>query len=113
VALGIVSRRIPLGWSWWDKSLGDALYAVAVYLVLRIAFPTWPSLKTGVAAALCCAAIELFQLTGIPAAHAQLPVVRWLVGTQFSLHDLASYFVGILAVAALDKLWRRRWNAYT
>lgn len=113
VLLGIVSRRLPLGWSWWDKSLGDALYAVAVYLVLGIALPTGPPRKLGAAAALFCAAIELFQLTGIPAAHAEFPAVRWLLGTRFSAHDLACYFVGILAIGALDMLWRRRWNAYT
>jgi hypothetical protein len=113
VLLGIGSRRLPLGWNWWDKSLGDALYAVATYLVLRIASPACPPHKLGTAAALFCVAIELFQLTGIRAAHARLPVVRWLVGTQFSGHDLTCYFVGTLAIGALDMLWRRRWNAYT
>ncbi len=39
VALGLVSRRSPTGLPLWDKSLGDALYAVAVYLVLALLQP--------------------------------------------------------------------------
>jgi len=113
VILGIVSRRLHVGLDWWDKSLGDALYAVAVYLVFSLAFPRWGAPRTGSIALLFCVAIELFQWTGIPAAHARLPLVRWLIGTQFSPRDLLCYLVGVLAIASLDSLWRRRSNAYT
>ena len=36
VALGLLSRLRPLGWFVYDKSLGDALYAIAAYLVLAL-----------------------------------------------------------------------------
>ena len=42
VALGLVSRLYPMGVRWFDKDLGDALYAVAAYLVLALACPRWP-----------------------------------------------------------------------
>jgi hypothetical protein len=113
IALGLASRRLRFGLPWWDKSLGDALYAVAVYLVLALVFPQWSIRRTGAGALLFCAAIELFQWTGIPAAYARLAVVRWLIGTQFALHDLLCYLVGVLAIASLDSLWRRRTIAYT
>jgi hypothetical protein len=63
VALGLLSRLCP----GYDKSLGDALYAVAAYLALALALPRrHPLLVAGLALALCLA-VELFQATGIPA----------------------------------------------
>lgn len=113
VALGIASRRVHLGLLLWDKSLGDTLYAVAVYLVLSLAFPRWSIPTLGRVALLLCLGLELFQLTGIPAAHAHLGVVRWLIGTRFAWHDLTCYLVGCLSIAMLDGLWRRRATGYT
>lgn len=112
VILGFLSRRVLLGIQWWDKSLGDVLYAVAVYLVLAIAAPDWSPRRLGVATLLLCTAVELFQLTGIPAAHSHSAIVRWLIGTHFSPQDLVCYLVGVLAIVGLDSLWRRGRNAY-
>jgi hypothetical protein len=48
---------------------------------------------------------ELFQATGIPARHADLAFVRWLLGTTlFSWHDVACYPIG---VALLDRAFLR------
>lgn len=112
VTLGFLSRRVSLGIQWWDKSLGDVLYAVAVSLVLTMAAPAWSPRRLGITTLLLCAAVELFQLTGIPAAHSHSVIVRWLIGTHFSPHDLACYLVGVLAIVRLDSLWRRGRNAY-
>jgi hypothetical protein len=49
-----------------------------------------------------CWAIEAFQATGIPARYAHLSIVRWLLGTTFSWHDMFCYSIGIAVVAALD-----------
>lgn len=103
VALGLASRLQPIGWYPYDKSLGDALYAVAVYLVLALVRPRWrPATRAGAALAFCLA-IEAFQLTGVPARYASFTPVRWLLGTHFAWHDVACYFVGIAAVALLDR----------
>jgi hypothetical protein len=41
VALGLFSRLRPIGWSLYDKSLGDILYAVAAYLALALLLYRW------------------------------------------------------------------------
>ncbi len=106
VALGIVSRLYPVGFPLWDHSLGDALYAVAVYLTLALTF----HLRTRTVAPLAlvlCLLVEFFQATGIPARYRNLGIVYWLIGTEFSWHDIACYCVGVAAITALDYLLLR------
>ncbi|HEY7153447.1 MAG TPA: DUF2809 domain-containing protein [Gemmataceae bacterium] len=102
-----MSRRYPIGWFLYDHSLGDVLYAVAVYLVLALLCRRGPAVVAPLALAACWA-IEAFQATGIPARYAHLSLVRWLLGTTFSWHDMFCYVVGIVATAALDHVWLRR-----
>lgn len=107
VLLGVASRRLPLGLPWWDKSLGDGLYAGAVYLALALLRPAAsPARLAGITLALCTA-IELFQLTGLPARYAAFPAVRWLLGTRFAWHDLACYLAGVALLLCVDILWLR------
>jgi hypothetical protein len=104
VALGVLSRLYPLGWFVYDKSLGDALYAVAAYLALALVLHRrLPALVAALALAFCLA-VECFQATGIPARNAHLGAVRWLLGTAFSWHDVACYFVGVAVAFGLDVL---------
>ena len=66
--------------------------------------------NVGVAAAafLVCAAIELFQLTGVPAQLAQeWPPIAWVLGVGFSAADLVAYAVGAVAAALVDSALRR------
>ncbi|MBL8177812.1 MAG: DUF2809 domain-containing protein [Bryobacterales bacterium] len=102
---GLVSRAAHTGFILVDKYLGDALYAAMVYVILRMARRFKP-----VAAwtALIMAAIELFQLTGIPAGllhseHIAVRVGARLMGSTFSLPDLAAYAAGILCIAGVDR----------
>jgi hypothetical protein len=104
LVLGIASRRMPLGVSLWDKSLGDALYAVAVYLVFALAVPSAPPSALALAAFAFSFAVELFQLTGIPATLGQEHGwLGWFLGTTFAWHDVACYAIGVLAIAALAR----------
>src|SRR5947209_9884817 len=98
VALGLLSRLRPLGRPVWDRSLGDVLYAVAAYLALALVLYRKPPALVAVLALVLCLAIESFQATGIPAAYAHLGIVRWLVGTTFSWHDVGCYGVGVLFI---------------
>jgi len=107
VALGLLSRLRPLGWSFYDKSLGDVLYAVAVYLVLALVLYRRSLCLIAPLALVLCLAVESFQATGIPARYAHLPAVRWLLGTRFSWHDVACYCVGTALVATADVLLLR------
>jgi hypothetical protein len=105
IATGILSRLIHTGVAVFDKYLGDALYATMVYGILR--------LLSGAAASAVCAmvvmtAIELFQLTMIPA-H-MLASKHWmtrLMGVEFSFLDLLAYGVGIGCIYLVDSTQRK------
>jgi hypothetical protein len=106
LTLGILSRRVPIGVHVWDKALGDALYAVAVYLALALVRPSGSPLSRALTAAGLCAAIEAFQLTGIPMTLARTPL-RWLLGTSFAWEDLFYYAIGLAAIAWIDNRFLR------
>ncbi|MCC2669773.1 MAG: hypothetical protein K0Q72_2244 [Armatimonadetes bacterium] len=112
IALGVASRRYVLGLPWWDKSLGDVLYAIAVYLTVLLVRPRISPGLAAAATAVFCIAIELFQLTGIPARYASVPLVRWTLGTRFAFHDLVCYGIGVGVIALLDRLAFRAGRAY-
>ena len=104
ITLGLLSRLVHSGNVIFDKYLGDALYAAMVYAILRLLRPGAP---VTLWAALIMLAIELFQLTLIPAhmlSNPQLAVRLFarLLGTEFSFLDLAAYAVGIACVRLAD-----------
>ena len=97
IALGLLSRTLRLGWVWWDKYLGDALYAAMVYALIRLVWPAKPS-RIAALAMTVMAAIEIFQLTRIPAhllASQHFRLAARLLGTEFSWLDLLAYAAGI------------------
>ncbi len=103
VVLGILSRSRPIGWYPYDKSLGDLLYAVAAYLVLALLLPRRsPTSITALALGLCLA-VEVFKLTGIPEQLSHWGIVRWVLGSTFSWHNLACYGLGIAGIWGLDR----------
>jgi len=107
IALGLLSRLRPVGWPLYDKSLGDVLYAAAAYLALALLRPRWRSVLVAALALFLCLAVECFQATGIPARHSDLWVVRWLIGTEFSWHDVGCYVVGVAVLLGADRLLLR------
>jgi len=87
--------------------VGDALYAVLIYLVVSFVFVRRGSRQNAVIAVLFCAAVEFLQLTGLPAAAATVfPPSRYLLGTTFSSLDLVAYMIGVLTAATVST-WRR------
>jgi Protein of unknown function (DUF2809) len=105
VAAGLLSRVAHTGVRLLDKYLGDALYAAMVYVLFRL---TGRIARVAVWAAVAMTAIELFQLTRVPAGmlHSGYPAVRVfarLLGTEFSPLDLLAYGVGIGCIAAVDR----------
>ena len=108
LAIGILSRVVSTGSPLTDKYLGDALYAIAIYLVLAIfrpqRAPRWRAMLTTVAVL----AIECFQLTGWPADWREEASFFWrglsvVLGTTFGWWDVLAYLVGIAAVWSLDE----------
>jgi hypothetical protein len=107
VVLGIVSRRWPIGWWPYDKSLGDVLYAVAAYLTLALLLWRRGPAVVAPLALTACLAVETFQATGIPARYAHIGLVRWVLGTTFAWHDIGCYVVGVAVITGIDLLMLR------
>jgi hypothetical protein len=104
IALGILSRIVHTGLVIFDKYLGDALYAAMVYTLLRL---RWKTAGVAIPAMACMTAIELFQLTRIPAQllssdHLAVRLCARLMGTEFSFLDLLAYAVGIGCIYLAD-----------
>lgn len=104
IAAGILSRTAHTGLVVFDKYLGDALYAAMVYAILRLFVRAAPAALYATAVMI---AIELFQLTLIPAhmlanGNAIVRICGRLLGTQFHLADLVAYAVGIACIYLMD-----------
>ncbi len=107
--MGIFSRVVHTGFAVFDKYLGDALYAAMVYGILRLGSPPAPS---AIWAMVVMTAIELFQLTMIPAhmlasEHWMTRICARLMGVEFSFRDLLAYGVGIGCIYLLDSSQRK------
>ena len=104
---------IQTGWIILDKYLGDALYAVMFYVILRLCWPVAPARRVAIAAIAIMTALEFFQLTLIPLHMLASPnlfirVTARLLGTEFSFLDLLAYAVGIGCLWLVDSRIRRR-----
>ncbi|MCJ1708017.1 DUF2809 domain-containing protein [Microbacterium sp. VKM Ac-2923] len=97
----IVSRGLPSSPA--TDIAGDALYAVAVYTGLVLLLPRARRGAIALAAAGWCGAVELLQLTGVPATLAErMPPVALVLGTGFDARDLAVYAAAVLVVSSVD-----------
>ncbi len=114
IAMGILSRVVHTGVAVFDKYLGDALYAAMVYAILRL-------LSRAAASAVCAmvvmTAIELFQLTMIPAhmlasEHLMTRICAQLLGVEFGFLDLLAYGVGIGCIYLADSSQRKGGEDY-
>lgn len=94
-----VSRGSGLG----ADLAGGALYAALVHLlVLLVARRTRPAAAATVALA-ACVAVELAQLTPVPAAAvAAWPPAAYVLGSTFVPTDLLAYAAGVAVVARVD-----------
>lgn len=87
---------------------GGALYAALVQLLVLLAVPTVrPAVAGGVALA-TCVAVELGQLTPVPALLAGAwPPAALVLGTTFVVTDLLAYAAGVVVVGTLDAVRAR------
>jgi hypothetical protein len=90
-----------------DK-LGDLLYAVLVAFGVWLLAPRARAVVIGGAAGAWCLAVELLQLTEVPAAAAEVtPLARLVLGSGFDAWDLPAYAVGVLVALVVVRLSRR------
>lgn len=93
----------------WTDAAGDALYAVAAYLLVLVVAPRALPVAAAAVAAAWCLAVELLQLTGLPRAIGEaFPPARLVLGTGFDVRDLVVYVVAVALAAGVDVLVMRR-----
>lgn len=109
----IVVIATGLGVHTWVKGdvggfVGDALYAVLVFVLVSLVVPRAHLLLTAGVSLTFCWGIELLQLTGIPAVLSRtVPGAALVLGSTFQPMDLLAYAVGVGAAAGVDAVSRR------
>ena len=108
VALGLGVRMAGGGGAFAQHS-GTALYAAMVYAGVFVLVPRAKPWAAGLAAIGFCWAVELFQLTGIPAdLSARSLIARLVLGSHFDATDLIWYVMGVLPLVMLHQLAQPR-----
>jgi hypothetical protein len=103
VVAGLALRHFASGAI--SKYGGVALWAALVYALLVIVRPHAPRAGVALVALAISWAVELFQLTPIPAAlSARHALFHLVLGDTFHAPDLAAYPLGIALAAAIDVL---------
>ncbi len=107
VAVGVMSRTYRTSSHFWNKQLGDILYAVAAYLMIVLTLRRRPIPDSMTLAFFFCVGIELFKLTAIPyQLRGKLPC-HWLLGTTFDVYNIVFYLAGVALIAIVDSLLLR------
>ncbi|WP_433360903.1 DUF2809 domain-containing protein [Streptosporangium sp. CA-115845] len=107
VAAGLTVRAVTGGW--FGKYAGDALYTVLVYALIVLVWPRITPARAALGALAFSWAVELAQLTPVPAALSEVSVVaRLVLGSTFGAADLVAYAAGATLAASAHALLRRR-----
>ncbi|WP_342646099.1 DUF2809 domain-containing protein [Mucilaginibacter sp. CSA2-8R] len=102
IATGLVSRKITFIPLW----IGDALWAVMIYLLMRMILIQIPIFKIATWSLAFCFAIEISQLYQAPCInHIRSTLIGHLVlGQGFLWSDLVAYTGGILTIAIVESM---------
>ncbi|MGI6877354.1 DUF2809 domain-containing protein [Microbacterium sp. gxy059] len=91
-----------------SDAAGDVLYAVLIVLLVAFLAPRAPWWAIGSVALAWCVAVELLQLTPLPAQWGSaFPPLLLVFGTTFSAADLVFYAAGVALAAGVDGALRR------
>lgn len=111
MSLGLLSRRlntyIP---DFIDLFLGDSLWALMIYFLIRMLFINWSKKKSAFIGLLFCFVIELSQLYH----NSWIDAIRkttlggLILGYGFLYSDLASYLLGIILGYIIDIIINRK-----
>ncbi|CAC9976705.1 ribosomal maturation YjgA family protein [Flavobacterium panici] len=108
IILGILSRKISFIPLW----IGDALYAVMVYFLVRIFLPMKKAFIVALFSLLLCYCIEflqLYQAEWIIELRKTL-FGRYVLGQGFLWSDILAYTFGIAFVFLIEKITLNRIN---
>ncbi|MEV4136549.1 DUF2809 domain-containing protein [Dactylosporangium sp. NPDC049742] len=93
---------------------GTALYASMIYAGVFVLRPRTTPLVAGAVAIAWCWAVELAQLTGVPAElSARSLLARYALGVKFDAVDLAWYPVGVVPLVLVHLALTRKFHAVT
>lgn len=113
LAVVAASGCLVLGLALLDRTplidvLGSMLYVVFFGLLIVLVWPRLSAITVAAIALALAVAIELLQLTPVPAAIVDaVPVSRLLFGSAFDAMDLVAYLGGAVLLWALLVLLRR------
>lgn len=101
IILGILSRKISI----IPLFVGDLLYAMMIYFIVRFFFNKNDLLKSAIIALLICFSIEFLQLYQ---ANWMIEIRKttfghYVLGQGFLWSDLVAYFIGVLISYSIDK----------
>ncbi|MBP2283233.1 hypothetical protein H4V97_001551 [Flavobacterium sp. CG_23.5] len=101
ILLGIFSRQIPIV----PLCVGDILYAIMIYFIIRLLFLKTSKHKAALIAISICFAIEFSQLYQADWITAIRNTVagHYVLGQGFLLIDLVAYPFGIFIAFILDR----------
>lgn len=103
IMLGLLSRK----WSVISLSIGDGLWAVAVYLAWRVLLPRWQVKQIFVLALLTAFTVEFSQLLTWDwlVLLRQTRLGYLILGQGFLLSDLVAYSLALVFICGLDSLF--------
>lgn len=112
IALGLVSRRMPLFPAVLGKYPGDAIWAMMLYWGLAFLAPAAPVKKLALVALVISYLDEISQLYQGPWIHAirATTIGHLILGSAFYWEDLLAYTLGIVFVACLELWWQKTKN---
>ena len=101
IGTGLLSRQLPLPFF-----IGDALYAMMIYFILRTSFIEATSVKIFILTIILCFAIEFSQLMHEPwlLDLRRSWIGRHVLGSGFLITDLIAYVGGATIAFLLDKV---------
>lgn len=103
IGLGLAARFLGAGLL-ADLS-GGILYAVLIYILLVFVRPSGSKISTAGIALGLCVAVELLQLSALPASlGAVFPPIRLVLGSTFVPLDLVAYLLGVGLALGTDSL---------
>ncbi|WP_291152783.1 DUF2809 domain-containing protein [Flavobacterium sp. UBA7680] len=108
IILGILSRKISFIPLW----IGDALYAVMIYFLVRIFLPVQKAFIVALFSLLICYCIEflqLYQAEWIIELRKTL-FGRYVLGQGFLWSDIMAYSFGVAFVFLIEKIMLNRVN---
>lgn len=101
IILGVTSRKL----SFIPLCIGDTLYAILIYFIIRIVFPKQSKIKTAFFSLIICYFIEFTQLYKSNWLNEirETQLGHYVLGQGFLWSDIIAYSVGVFIAFIFNK----------